>query len=257
MNEFKVAWMFPDTLFLHGERGNLLALARYAQMAGLKPSIDKIDFSTEKFDPWMYDVLFFGPGEISSFPEILKWLKPYVDDLTEFVREGGPIIVTGTTVGLFGDKVIRADGSEFDCLGIIYTTFKENENVYGDDIYFKCRYNDAEMEIIGNQIQMGDITLVDELPFGELIYGYGNSGTNLQEGVIKNNSIFTNTLGPMLVTNPWLTEEIIRVCMRSRGYGEAEFDYDMELERKSFESKKRLIMTKETHLTNCPREKEE
>ena len=256
MNEFRVAWMFPDTLFLHGERGNLLALARYARMAGLTPTVDKVDFSTEGWDPWSYDVLFFGPGEISSFSAVAEWLQPYTDDLAEFIAQGGPIIVTGTSVGLFCEKTLRADGTEVEGLGLLYATFKENEDVYGDDEWFSCIYNGKEMEIIGNQIQMGDLELVDENPFGKLLYGYGNTGKNREEGIIKNNSIFTNALGPVLVTNPWLTEEIIRVCIFNRGYEEKDFGYDMELEHKSFESKKRLITTKETRLTNCPREKE-
>ncbi|MBR7088625.1 MAG: hypothetical protein IKI38_04650, partial [Mogibacterium sp.] len=32
-----IAWMYPDTLYLHGERGNVMALVRYAQYLGLEP----------------------------------------------------------------------------------------------------------------------------------------------------------------------------------------------------------------------------
>lgn len=32
MNTMKIAWLFPDTLYLHGERGNILALARFAEL---------------------------------------------------------------------------------------------------------------------------------------------------------------------------------------------------------------------------------
>ena len=44
MSDFRIAWLFPDTLFLHGERGNLLALARFARLAGFEPEIIKVDF---------------------------------------------------------------------------------------------------------------------------------------------------------------------------------------------------------------------
>ncbi len=251
MNEFKIAWLFPDTLFLHGERGNLLALARYAQMAGLAPEVIKIDFSTEDFDPASFDVIFCAPGEISSFPAVAEWLAPYRDKLAEFVFGGGPLIVTGTSVGLFGNKVIRSDGSEFDGLGIIFTDFRENEEVYGDDVYFRCEYNNEIMEVIGNQIQMGDLIIHEEKPFGEMFYGYGNTGKTREEGVQKWNSIFTNTLGPMLVCNPWLTEEIIKVAAARRELEIQPTGYDMKLEQDSFATKKEFILTKETHLTNC------
>ena len=67
MSTLKIGWLFPDTLFLHGERGNLLALKRFAGLAGFEAEVDKIDFHTENFVPDDYDILFCAPGEISSF----------------------------------------------------------------------------------------------------------------------------------------------------------------------------------------------
>ena len=49
MNTMKIAWLFPDTLYLHGERGNILALARFAELAGFQAQIEKVDFETENF----------------------------------------------------------------------------------------------------------------------------------------------------------------------------------------------------------------
>lgn len=247
----KIGWLFPDTLFLHGERGNLLALKRFAALAGFEVQIEKIDFHTENFVPGDYDILFCAPGEISSFPVVRDWLLPYRDDIAAFVDGGSPLIVTGTSVALFGRETQRTDGSKVAGLGITDILCRENEEVYGDDNYFTCTYNGREMEIIGNQIQMNDIDLNGEKPFGRLIYGYGNTGKDRNEGVIKNNSIFTNTLGPMLVCDPWLTVEIIKVAAEHRKENIQNIDYDMELEKKSFETKKGLIETKESRLVNC------
>ncbi len=58
MNTMKIAWLFPDTLYLHGERGNILALARFAELAGFQAQIEKVDFETENFDAMDYDVIF-------------------------------------------------------------------------------------------------------------------------------------------------------------------------------------------------------
>lgn len=251
MSTLKIGWLFPDTLFLHGERGNLLALKRFAGMAGFEAEVDKIDFHTENFVPDDYDILFCAPGEISSFTIVRDWLKPHTDELKKFVESGKPLIVTGTSVALFGKQIVRTDGSQIDGLGVIRIISTENEEVYGDDSYFKCSYNGQEMEIIGNQIQMNDIDLNGEQPFGRLLYGYGNTGKDRNEGVIKNNSIFTNTLGPMLVCDPWLTVEIIKVAADHRGDEIRNIEYDMELEKKSFDTKKGLIKTKESSLVNC------
>lgn len=257
MSEFKIAWLFPDTLFLHGERGNILALSRFAKMAGHTPTVYKVDFNTKEFDPDAFDVIFCAPGEISSFPAVIEWLTPYKEKLEVFVGQGRPLIVTGTSVALFGSRILRQDGSEIVGLNLISVISKENEDVYGDDNFFKCVYNEQQMKIIGNQIQMIDIDEINETkgerPFGELIYGYGNCGKNTKEGIIKGNSIFTNTLGPMLVCNPMLTIEIVRVACEKHGKDFQDIDFDMSLENQSYDTKKEFILTKESELTNCKR----
>lgn len=251
MNTIKIAWLFPDTLYLHGERGNILALTRFAKMAGLEPVVTKIDFKTENFDPLDYDIIFCPPGELASYPVILEWMAGYREKFRAFVEADRPLIVTGNAVALWCSKVIRCDGSQFEGMDLLSVTAKENEAVYGDDVYFSCKYNGLEMEVIGNQIQMADFINEGELPFGKLIYGYGNTGKNREEGFQKNNAIFTNTLGPMLVANPKLTIEIIKAVAVNKEAEILSFDFDTELEEKSFLTKKEFIMTKESRLNNC------
>lgn len=253
MEKIKIGWLFPDTLYLHGERGNILALKRFAAMAGLEPQIEKIDFRTRDFDPMDYDILFCPPGEIVSFPVVLAWLQPYKEQLTAFVDAGRPLLATGTSVALWCETVRRTDGTSFSGMGLLKAEAVEKEAVYGDDIWFSCRYGHAEMEIIGNQIQMVDLTGDSEEPFGTLLYGYGNSGKDRCEGFRKKNSIFTNTLGPMLALSPRLTLEIVKTAALNRDLPWEEPDYDDALEQASFATKKEFIQKKETRLTNCSR----
>ena len=98
---------------------------------------------------------------------------------------------------------------------------------------------------------MGNLDIGNEKPFGHLLYGYGNLGKDRTEGIIKWNSIFTNTLGPMLVCNPWLTQQIIRVAAKKKGIDDLDFHFDPKLEMDSFLTKKEFILTKETKLKNC------
>ncbi len=251
MSRFKIGWLFPDALFLHGERGNVLALARYAELAGFDHSVTKIDFDTEDFDPMAYDVLFAAPGEISVFPYVRDWLMPYRDRISEYIEDGHPLFVTGTTTGLFGKKIIRTDGSEIDGLGIMHSVMTERGYIYGDDVLFNCTYNDVDMEIVGSQVSMADLDIGDEEPFGELEYGYGNSGKDRKEGMTRGYSVFTNALGPVLAYCPWLTVEIIRAAAWASGKSCGEISYDMDLEKKSFDLKKKFNLSKQTNLTNC------
>lgn len=251
MKTMKIGWLFPDTLYLHGERGNILALERFARKAGFAPEIEKIGLETENFEPMAYDVLFCAPGEITSFPVVIAWLTPYIEKLNDYIEAGKPLLVTGTSVAIWCKEIQRADGSCFSGLGLLSATAKEKDAVYGDDNDFTCDYGGETMEIIGNQIQMADFFDEEEAPFGKLIYGYGNTGKDRREGFVKKNAIFTNTLGPMLVTNPWLTVKLIEAAARAKGEAAEWSDCDFELEQKSFATKKEFILGKETKLTNC------
>ena len=241
----KAAWLFPDILYIHGERGNLLALERVAKFAGAEVSVDRIDFDTEGFDPMNYDFIFCPPGEIASFPAVVEWLKPYKAQFEAFMEAGKVMLVTGTSQCIFGGVTKRDDGSTVKGLGLIDCDFTERKLVYGDDLNYMAKLGGEEFEIFGSQIQMMDVESREEA-FGQLMYGFGNTGKDRQEGSMKKNCIFTNTLGPIMVLNPWLTKKMVQICL-----GGAEFDFDMSLELKSLETKKQFTAGKVTRLTNC------
>ena len=104
------------------------------------------------------------------------------------------------------------------------------------------------MEIVGSQIQMIDLDIKEESPFGRLKYGYGNNGETKFEGIISGKGMFTNTLGPVLVCNPWLAEEIINLIEANKNWPIGEDHRDNTLEIKSLKSKISHIDKKESRL---------
>ncbi len=250
MKKMKAAWLMPDVLFLHGERGNLLALERAAKYAGIELEVEKIGFEKTDFDPMNYGIILCPPGEMVTCTRIIEWLKPYKEALAKFVESGRVLLVTGTSQCIFGKETVREDGSVFEGLALVDFDFKERRLVYGDDSLFVSNYAGEEMECFGSQIQMMDIESREGNSFGKVIYGFGNCGKDLVEGAVKNNSIFTNILGPMLVLNPWITKAVITKAAAACGIDLAEFDFDMTLEKKSLEAKRNFTLTKKTRLTN-------
>lgn len=255
----KAAWLFPDTLFLHGNRGNHLALKRICETAGFELLIDKVDFDTENFDPTAYDFIFSGPGEIKTFKSIIDYLKPQKDLFKATIAEGNPMLITGTSVAMWGSKITRCDGTVIEGLNIVDFESQENEKVYGDDLIFNPHLPECHYPILGNQIQMIDVQLGKTAkPFGDLLYGYGNSGKNTTEGALLNKAVFTNTLGPILVLNPWLGEAFVRIIAKKRGLTFSKnYSLDTEWEALSFRQKVKYNADKVTHLTNCPHFRED
>lgn len=243
--QINIAVLFHNIFNLHGDTGNLLALKRIGEMGNIKVNINYIDFNTNDFIPDDFDIIYCGPGEISYFEAVKQWLEPKKSSLEEFINNGKILFVTGTSIGLFSNRVFRSDGSSSEGLSLINCSFKEREYVYGGDLYYKTNYNNIEMEIFGSQIRMIDqvIDMIDNIkPFGNIIYGMGTSNEIKTEGIMMNNSIFTNTLGPVLVLNPWLTKEMINIALKNAGYPRFLGDFDMTLEKKSLEAKKKFTL---------------
>ena len=243
----KIGWLFPNVFCLHGERGNLLAIEFECRRRGYCPEVDIISLDTEDFDPLHYDLIVCPPGEMKTFQPVIDYLRPYQRAFDTFIKER-PLLVTGTTISLFGNEIKRSDGSLIKGLEIINIDSLENHHVYGDDLYYQCFYNEIDMDIVGNQIQMIQVEINDEKPFGVLFYGYGNTGKTKHEGVIKGKAIFTNTLGPILVSNPWLTTQIINVVEKNKGLKSFVKKRNNDLELKSLKTKIDFIEHKKTEL---------
>lgn len=226
-----VLWMYPDILNLHGERANAKAFEIIGKKLGLKVNIDRLDDLDGKIDFDKYDILLFNAGELKVIKEIVNVLKKQKKELDKYIKDKKIIFVTGTTGALFSNTITRLDGKTFNGLNIFDVDIKEREYVLGDDLY----YTFNNKEIMSSQIQMIDIDIKEEKPFGKVIYGYGNNGKS-DEGVRKNNVIFTNALGPVLVKNPWLTEYLFDLAIKNKDLKVKKKTVKYDLEEKSLKS---------------------
>ena len=239
--EINLAWMYPDILNLHGERGNAKCFKYVADLLGITLNIDRIDNIEEQIDFEKYDILLFNCGEMKVVKTMLEFLTPQIDNLRKYLSKGNYILLSGTTSSLFGNKITLLDGTNFEGLKILNADFKERNMVIGDDLYFTL---DDGTEILGSQIQMVDVTINSETPLGTIKYGYGNIGNSF-EGIRKENIIFTNCLGPVFVKNPWFAEKILRdICLKKEIEIKDEIKPNYEIETKSLESCKEFINKK-------------
>lgn len=225
--------MYPDILNLHGDRGNVMALCKIAESLSIGLNVVKINNHTELPDLKGVDMMFFGAGQTKDLTNIIDDMKNYKSELELYVKAGGHILVTGSTGCVFSRGYTLTDGTKIKGLGLLNMTAKElnrtktpfvTREVYGDDILWKTK---GGMEIVGCQIQRFDFTLKNkEDCFGKLIYGYGNNCVDGVEGAIYNNLYFTNTVGPVLSSNPWLAVKFINEILEK--YGKRLKDYKEE-----------------------------
>ncbi len=237
--KINIAWIYPDLLNLHGERGNAKAFELISKKLNIDVEISRIEKLDEQIDFDKYDILLFNAGELKVLKTIKKSLEKRKEKLKNYIDNNKIIFITGTTGALFGKNVKRKDDSAFSGLGLLDMDLVERNMVIGDDLYYKL----DNMEIMGCQIQMVDIILHGARQLGSIIYGYGNNGST-DEGARLKNVIFTNALGPILVKNPWLTEYLLKLACKNKGMLISDNKADYSIELASLASTKEFIQKK-------------
>lgn len=232
-NKINLAYLYPDILNLHGDKGNILAFERIGKLMNLEINTIRIDSPDDKLDFSSYDIVLLSPGELKVMPTIIKALDKYKEDINKFIEDEKYLFAIGTTGAAFGNKIKRLSGKEENGLRLIDMNVKETPSVYGDDLYFKAEINDKKFDIMSCQINVMETSLAEgNKTFGVTKYGYGNDKSG-EEGARKNNLIFTNALGPVFIKNPWLVKEILSDIAGKKGIKYSDKTTDFSLEENS------------------------
>lgn len=202
----KVLWMYPDTLSIHGGRGDMMALMRIATMLKLPLEIIRVELLSDEVPVDSADMIYFCSGDLSCTPDVIKALMPIKERLNDFAKKGKVIVANGSSGAILSKKFKRLDGTVVEGLGLLKMSWTQRESVEGNDLYLDFN----GMEIIGNEIKLAEIELEDgQAPFAKVVYGHGNNGGKT-EGAMTDNVIYTSCLGPLLVRNPWLAAELLK-----------------------------------------------
>ena len=74
--EITLAWMYPDILNQHGDRGNIMAFERVAKKLNIKLNIKRINTYNEPINFKNTDIMFFCPGELKvTKKRIIEFLE--------------------------------------------------------------------------------------------------------------------------------------------------------------------------------------
>jgi CobQ-like glutamine amidotransferase family enzyme len=243
-NEISLAYLYPDLLSLHGDRGNIWAFEKVAANIGLSLHVSRIDSPEDAADLSAFDILFLSPGELSTARFLASALAPKRANFEEFLNSGKPMIIIGTTIAAFAGKTKRRDGTSFEGLGLVNASLTELESCYSNDAVLVCEVFGKPMEIVGGQIQIARVSLGGrEQPLGRIEYGYGND-KGAYEGIRQKGLVYTNLLGPAFVKNPWFAEAILSYAAQQKGMEALPRMDEYDLERQSNEEIKRFVKMK-------------
>lgn len=209
-----IGWMYPGSLSIHGGRGDIMALLRFATMAKLPVEIRRVELLTDEVPLDELDMLWFCCGDMDCVADVVKALQPSKEDLVQFAAKGKVIVANGSTGAILAKELKLTDGTVIPGLGLLGMHWTRRSTVHGDDLWLDAIDG---VEVIGDEIKMAEIALdPDQAPFGTVRYGRGNCGDG-KEGAVSGNVIYTGCLGPVLVRNPALAMALLSRAAEAAG----------------------------------------
>ena len=214
MNKVTVEVLYPEFCNLYGDSGNILYLLKKLSLSGVEYDVtetsifDKPEFAKKEK---RVDFLYLGPCTERQQETVLKALAPYREELLERTQkseDGEKItLITGNSFELLGKNVVRADGSEFECMKLWDSTAKRFSRLRYNEY---CEGESDGIKIIGFKNQLSHSYGETPSPFLKISKGSGLNPDSKAEGFRENGFIATYLIGPILPTNPEFSNHLLK-----------------------------------------------
>lgn len=212
MNELTILQLYPAEMNIYGDWGNVLTLAKRAAWHGLAPKI-------VTYEPGMpfpdADILVGGGGQDSGQSKITDDLLRIAPQLHTLAEAGTPMLMICGLYQLFGHYFQTGDGAKLPGVGLFdaYTVAGPTRLI--GNIVIDTDFG----RIVGYENHSGQTFLQGNTqPFGRVIKGAGNNGSDGTEGARVNNVFGSYLHGSLLPKNPVFADELIKQATIKR-YG--------------------------------------
>lgn len=192
----KVEFLYPELTNLLGENGSQMLLKK---IFGEKNYIITPYPSPPHFIEEEIKLVVMGAMTEDKQRLILSLLLPLKENILQRIEGGQFIFFTGNAMDLLGKTIYHEEGESLEALGFFdFDTYvakyeRKNEFVHG--------YTQKGTEIFGWISQFTDY--LGDLP------GFIQSGEK-KYGIHYKNLYATSLLGPLLITSPYFTKDLLR-----------------------------------------------
>lgn len=238
MDQFKivVGHLYGDLMNIYGDRGNIIALQKRAQWREIEVTVKNVTVG-DNLKAGEIDLFFFGGGQDQSqelvAQDLMKSNKGKV--IREEVKRGVPLLSVCGGYQLLGEYYKPHKGPKLPGTGLFPAyTLASYDRMIGNIVIkvnrLQATANSKEKKsvncnlqpvtsLVGFENHSGKTYLKKGAePLGKVVRGFGNNGSDKEEGCILNNAIGTYMHGSLLPKNPQLADWLLKKALEVK-YG--------------------------------------
>lgn len=214
-----ICHLYPDLMNLYGDRGNVIALCRRVEWAGMEPEVQRVGLGVTP-DFRAFDIVFLGGGQDREQALVASDLAEVkARSLREAVEDGVALLAICGGYQLMGSYFRTGSGVVLPGIGLFDAWTVAGSRRCIGDVIAACSLDGRERTLVGFENHSGKTYLGRRArPLGRVLFGYGNNGEDGFEGAIYRNAVGTYLHGSLLPKNPWLADHLIRRAVERR-YG--------------------------------------
>ncbi len=224
MKKVNILHLYSKSLDLYGDYKNLAALCQRIEETGntvtvtAKEHFEPVDFTA-------YDMVYIGHGKAKNLAAVANHFAANGDAVKEQIEKGQVWFVTGNARQLFGKSFTTVTGSEIAGIGLFDYTAEETNKVYVSDMVGTPLFDETK-KVYGFTNRTAHLMGENPYPLFRVNAGFGDGATpGATEGTLYKNFFATWAMGPALIRNPILMQELLK---RLLGEDYRECDYSLE-----------------------------
>jgi lipid II isoglutaminyl synthase (glutamine-hydrolysing) len=210
----RIAHLYPSLLNVAGDGGNLRAIERRCSWRGIRTETVAISLNdVPDFED--FDLIMFHGGQDIEMRVVANDLQKKAAALREAADAGVTIFAVCAGLQLLGHRYIPAGEPVMEGAGVLDLETRGTSQRFMQHAACIVSFDDGSEEVVGFENHSGQTVLGPAVePFGRVLAGAGNNGSDGTEGARRDNVFATYLHGPVLPKNPGLTDRLIRIALR-------------------------------------------
>jgi CobQ-like glutamine amidotransferase family enzyme len=207
-----IGWLYPATMNIYGDRGNVIALQQRARWRRLDARI--IEIGAGDAIPNDIDVFFFGGGQDQAQVAVSRDLQgAKAARIRDAIEHGASMLAVCGGYQLLGHEYRPHSAEPLPGIGLFDLVTTAGPERFIGNVIVESQWG----ELVGFENHSGLTHLgAGQQPMGTVRIGRGNNGRDRTEGAIYLNAIGCYLHGSLLPKNPVVTDWLIEQSLRRR-----------------------------------------